>query len=162
MCRALCGPTCRGWWRIPAILSTCPALTSRRRGPMVPNGPRRDVIAGLRLTLVDVVRVARAGARVRLDPTGLERAQAAHALITHLAESGAPLYGITTGSGANRTIRIPPEELGVFQVHLITSHCVGVGPPLPADVVRALMLVRAWHRRGRDGSRPRRGTAARG
>jgi histidine ammonia-lyase len=110
---------------------------------MVPNGPHPEVIAGQRLTLPDVVRVARAGARVRLNPNGLERARASHALITHLAESGAPLYGITTGSGANRTIRIPPEELGAFQIHLITSHCVGVGPPLPADVVRALMLVRA-------------------
>jgi histidine ammonia-lyase len=108
---------------------------------MASNGPRAEVIAGQHLTLADVVRVARAGVRVRLDPAGLERAQAAHALISRLAQSGVPLYRVTTGSGANRTIRIPPEELGAFQIHLITSHCVGVGPPLPADVVRGLMLV---------------------
>jgi histidine ammonia-lyase len=99
------------------------------------------VIAGQHLALADVVRVARTGASVRLDPDGLERARAAHALIMRLAESGAPLYGGTTGSGANRTIRIPPEEFGAFQVHLITSQCVGVGPPLPADVTRAAYKV---------------------
>jgi hypothetical protein len=39
---------------------------------MARDGPRRDVIAGRRLTLADVVRVARAGATVRLDPAGLD------------------------------------------------------------------------------------------
>jgi len=105
--------------------------------------PPAVVLAGRGLTIDDVSRVAHSAAPVRLDPAALERAGAAHAVILDLVARDVPLYGVTTGSGANRGVRIAPEEIAAFQMHLVTSHCVGVGPPLPTPVVRALLLIRA-------------------
>src|SRR5262249_14599247 len=40
-------------------------------------------------------------------------------------------------------VRIPREDLDRLQRNVIRSHCTGVGDPLPRDVVRAMMLIRA-------------------
>jgi len=40
-------------------------------------------------------------------------------------------------------VRIAPDRLEQLQVNLIRSHAAGVGAPLPRDVVRAAMLLRA-------------------
>ncbi len=110
-----------------------------RRG----GAPSREVVIGRPLTVEDVLRVARHAAPVRIDAAALQRARAANAVVRRLAKQGAPIYGVTTGSGANQGVRIPRAQSSTFQLHLITSHCVGVGPPLPTDVVRALLLIRA-------------------
>ena len=56
---------------------------------------------------------------------------------------GETIYGINTGFGKLANVRIPADQLDQLQVNLIRSHAAGVGEPLPADVVRAAMLLRA-------------------
>ena len=52
------------------------------------------------------------------------------------------VYGLTTGVGALKNVRIPPAESRQLQRNLLMSHAVGVGPALPEELVRAGMLVR--------------------
>ena len=52
------------------------------------------------------------------------------------------VYGVTTGFGLLATTRIPLDQVRKLQLNLIRSHAVGVGEPLPRDVVRAAMLLR--------------------
>ena len=52
------------------------------------------------------------------------------------------VYGLTTGVGALKNVRIPPSDARQLQRNLLMSHAVGVGPPLPEELVRAGMLVR--------------------
>src|SRR5207245_3913731 len=52
------------------------------------------------------------------------------------------VYGLTTGGGALKNVRIPPQDTRQLQRNLFMSHAVGVGPPLPEELVRAGMLVR--------------------
>ena len=52
------------------------------------------------------------------------------------------VYGVTTGFGQLATTRIPIDQVRQLQLNLIRSHAVGVGEPLPRDVVRAAMLLR--------------------
>ena len=40
-------------------------------------------------------------------------------------------------------VRIPPARIRELSANLIRSHAAGVGPPLPDEVVRAMMLLRA-------------------
>src|SRR5207253_5091927 len=40
-------------------------------------------------------------------------------------------------------VRVAPDQLDRLQANLIRSHSAGVGAPLPAGVVRAVMLLRA-------------------
>jgi histidine ammonia-lyase len=58
-------------------------------------------------------------------------------------ERGATIYGINTGFGKLANVRVAPDQLHQLQVNLIRSHAAGVGALLPADVVRAAMVLRA-------------------
>lgn len=101
------------------------------------------VLDGCSLTLGDVVAVARRNIPVSVLPEARERALAARRVVEKAAASAEPVYGINTGFGKLASVRIAPEHLRQLQRNLILSHCAGVGAPLPASVVRAIMLLRA-------------------
>ncbi len=66
-----------------------------------------------------------------------------------------PIYGFNTGVGKLKDSAIPVEQIKLFQAMLINSHSAGVGEPLPEEVVRATMLLRAnAFARGCSGLRP--------
>jgi histidine ammonia-lyase len=69
---------------------------------------------------------------------------------------GAPrVYGVNTGFGALAETRIAPDRIRQLQHNLLRSHACGVGAPLPEDVVRAMMLLRAQVLAlGASGARP--------
>ena len=100
-------------------------------------------LTGDSLTIEQVVAVAREFAPVTIDPEAAGRADASRRAVEGMIETGAPVYGINTGFGRLATVRIPEEDLDQLQRNLILSHVAGVGPPLPVDVVRAMMLLRA-------------------
>ena len=54
-----------------------------------------------------------------------------------------PVYGINTGFGSLAEVKIPRDALGELQLNLLRSHAAGVGEPLPARAVRAMMALRA-------------------
>jgi histidine ammonia-lyase len=56
---------------------------------------------------------------------------------------GATVYGVTTGFGDLANVRIDPARTAQLQHNLVRSHAAGVGPPLPVEVVRAMLLLRA-------------------
>jgi histidine ammonia-lyase len=98
---------------------------------------------GRSLTIADVVCVARHGARVAVDEEAARRAQASRATIERAAAGGGAVYGLNTGFGKLASVRVPQDQLLQLQRNLILSHVAGVGAPLPVDIVRAVMLLRA-------------------
>lgn len=60
-----------------------------------------------------------------------------------LAESEKPLYGINTGFGALCNIEISKDELSKLQENLVISHACNVGPEIPGDVVKVMLLLKA-------------------
>lgn len=98
-------------------------------------------IDGRTLTCRDIVRVARSGASVRLDETARNRAQDAWELAESLTTTR-QVYGRTTGVGANRQEEVDSEAAHGHGLRLLRSHAGGVGPLLPADQVRATLVVR--------------------
>ena len=101
------------------------------------------VLTGADLTVAAVEAVARGGARAVLDVHARERMAEARAVVERLVEAGEVVYGITTGFGDLATTFIPPADARRLQENLLASHAVGVGPALPRDVVRAMLLLRA-------------------
>ena len=102
------------------------------------------VLDGRSLTIDDVVRVARIPAvRVTLDAEARRALLESRRLVDRAIESGQTIYGINTGFGKLANVRIPPDQLDQLQTNLMRSHAAGVGSPLPAPVVRAVMLLRA-------------------
>jgi histidine ammonia-lyase len=109
-------------------------------------------LTGDDLRLEDVLRVARERAPVALAPGAADRVRAARAVVEAVVEAGAPVYGVTTGVGVRKRMRLDPSELPEFNRRLILEHLVGQGDAAPADVVRAqLLLVVNGFARGTSG-----------
>ena len=101
------------------------------------------VVIGSPLTFEDVVRVAVEGAEVQL-PSDLEaRLAPALQIVEEAVTSGKTIYGVTTGFGGLSNVRIDPTEAARLQRDIVRSHATAVGTPLPSEVVRAMMLLRA-------------------
>ncbi len=94
------------------------------------------------LTITDVVAVARHGTPVRLGDRSKLAMARSRDVVDRLVERKEVVYGITTGFGKFADRVIPAESLEKLQSNLILSHSVGVGDPLPPDVVRAMMVLR--------------------
>lgn len=106
--------------------------------------PEPDVlIDGIGLACADVRRVAQDRATVRVDAAGRSRAAAAHTLVTELA-AARPVYGRTTGVGANRLVPVTAGESpdDAHGLRLLRSHAAGAGPPLDPVIARAMLVVR--------------------
>jgi len=102
------------------------------------------VLDGRSLTVADVVRVARdPSCRVQVGAAARARLVESRRLIEAAIASGQTIYGINTGFGKLANVRVAPDRLTELQANLIRSHAAGVGAPLPAPVVRAVMLLRA-------------------
>lgn len=102
------------------------------------------VLDGHSLTIDDVVRAARSPAcRVGVRPSALAALAESRARVEAALASGQTIYGINTGFGKLANVRIAPADLERLQVNLVRSHAAGVGAPLPRDVVRGLMILRA-------------------
>ena len=98
---------------------------------------------GESLGLAQVVEVARQGAPVTLAEQAKHKLLASRRLVEELVEKEAVVYGITTGFGKFADTFIDKHSIEELQRNLIVSHACGVGEPLPTEVVRAAMLLRA-------------------
>ena len=101
------------------------------------------VIGDAPLGIADLAAVAREGRRVALGEAARERLAAARAVVDQVVAEERVAYGVTTGFGQLATTHIPAAKVRELQQNLVRSHAVGVGAPLPRDVVRAAMLIRA-------------------
>lgn len=92
---------------------------------------------------IDVVRVARYGANVRIDQSAVIAMQRTAEVIDGFVQSDTPVYGVTTGFGSLASVVIPPDRTAELQMALVRSHAAGMGAELDREVVRAMMFLRA-------------------
>jgi histidine ammonia-lyase len=100
------------------------------------------VLDGRSLTLADLVAVAD-GDGVALADAARARVESARAVVDRKADGDDAVYGINTGFGSFAEVRIPNDALSALQLNLLRSHAAGVGDPLPARTVRAIITLRA-------------------
>ena len=79
---------------------------------------------------------------VALDPVVRALVADRRADLLALLDSGASAYGVTTGLGYLTTRSLAPlEQLG-SQRSILVGRASGIGPPLPAEIVRGVVLLR--------------------
>ena len=102
-------------------------------------------VSGEGLTIDDVVRVSRNGARVRLteDAGVLARVHRSREIVRRAVENGEVIYGVTTAFGGMANIHVRKEAAEALQNNIAWPHKTGVGGRLPESAVRAAMLLRA-------------------
>lgn len=112
-------------------------------------------VDGKSLTIEDVLKVARFGEKVELDPDALERIKASRAFIERKIAAKEIMYGVNTGIGELVNVILNEDQIQDFQKYLIYNHSAGIGEPCPVEHVRAAMLSRVnVHAKGYSGCRP--------
>ncbi|MEP7327491.1 MAG: histidine ammonia-lyase [Gemmatimonadota bacterium] len=102
------------------------------------------VLTGQDLTIADMTRFARGGdVPVTIAPKARDALARSRGLVEQALAKGQTIYGVNTGFGKLANVSIAADRLDQLQLNLIRSHAAGVGDPLPRDVVRAAMLLRA-------------------
>ncbi len=105
--------------------------------------PPAIIVDGDNLTIDELVSVARNRTKVKLSTSAEQKVKTAAQFVSNWIDSGEVIYGVTTGFGPLSEIVISEEKAQVLQRNLIISHAAGVGSPLPTEVVRGAMLLRA-------------------
>ena len=84
------------------------------------------------------------------------RMQASHRWVMEaIADKGQVIYGVNTGFGSLATRQIDASQARQLSRNVIVLCAVGVGRPLPEEVVRAIMVIRAnMLAKGHSGVRP--------
>lgn len=113
------------------------------------------VIDGRSLNIEDLVRVAREGEKVSLDPAALERIRVCRAMLEDKLRAHEIMYGTNTGIGEFSEVVLDDEQVKKFQRYLIYNHAAGIGEPIPVECVRAAIASRInVHAHGNSGCRP--------
>ena len=113
------------------------------------------VLDGSSLTIEQVVRIARQGEAVELDPAALERIRVCRAMLEEKLAAHEIMYGTNTGIGEFSEVVLNDEQVAQFQRYLIYNHAAGIGEPAPIETVRAAMAGRVnVHAHGNSGCRP--------
>ena len=98
---------------------------------------------GSSLTVGQLLAIADDYETVALAAAARERVQASRAVVERRAGGDEPAYGINTGFGSFAEVKISPDALETLQLNLLRSHAAGLGDPLPARTVRAIIALRA-------------------
>jgi len=102
-------------------------------------------ITGKTLSIEEVVAVAYNKATVNpLNDETKKRMEASNEWLHNAIFNDKELfYGINTGFGSHANQAIDPEKASQLSRNVILADVTGVGDPLPAEIVRAMMLIRA-------------------
>jgi histidine ammonia-lyase len=98
-------------------------------------------ITGSSLTCAEVAAVARGTAEVTVAPAAEQAARAAWQVAQEVTGQR-PVYGRTTGVGANRNVGLADADLAEHGLRLVRSHAAGAGPLLAPELGRAMLVTR--------------------
>jgi len=101
------------------------------------------MVDGESLSLEAVEQVAAGGSPVSLSPEAKPRILASRRVVEEALTKKAKVYGVTTGLGHLSEITIDAAQSAQLQNNMVRSHSAGVGEEFPAEVCRAMMLLRA-------------------
>lgn len=101
------------------------------------------VVTGLDLTAGEVVAVARELRPVAIHADARQRMRAAREVVERVIARGDEVYGLNTGVGINRRVKVDPADAATSAAALLREHRIAQGPPAPEDVVRGMMVVLA-------------------
>ncbi|KUY72507.1 histidine ammonia-lyase [Burkholderia sp. RF4-BP95] len=95
------------------------------------------------------------GARLALGRETWDRIRGAREIVDRIVERQERAYGITTGLGALCDTVLSPGKLTELSTNALKSHACGVGAPLSADGVRAILAAQIQNfAHGRSGVSP--------
>lgn len=98
------------------------------------------IVDGSSLTIDQVDRVSRHGEVVVLGDAVIQCMTQSRSRVEQVLARGDAVYGLSTGLGERKRVRVDQADIGTFNQRLIESHRVGTGAWVADEVVRATML----------------------
>jgi len=112
------------------------------------------ILDGSILTIEKLVKIARYGEVISLDPTAVERIQKCREMLEEKIQVHEIMYGVNTGIGEFSEVVLNDDQVKQFQRFLIYNHAAGIGEPAPIEHIRAAMAGRInVHSHGNSGCR---------
>ncbi len=100
-------------------------------------------IGTIGIELAELEHILQERTSIALSPAARDAVQQSHAYLRdRLKSSDEAIYGVNTGFGALHDKRINKEDLAQLQRNLVMSHACGSGDPVPADIVRAMLVLK--------------------
>lgn len=97
---------------------------------------------GYNLTLSEVCAVARHNKKVELSAKSRDAMKKSRSVVDKMLAENQVVYGVTTGFGKFKDVRIDPKDILTMQENFLRSHAAGVGPTFDEATVRAISLLR--------------------
>jgi histidine ammonia-lyase len=99
-------------------------------------------ITGNSLTPEKAKEIVDNSIKIELSPAAKNTIKRSRAVIEKWIKENEVIYGVTTGFGEFKDVKIPLKDIEKLQHNLIISHSAGVGEPLPKNIVRLMLLLR--------------------
>lgn len=80
--------------------------------------------------------------QINISPSAIKKIKRSRNVIEKWIKNDEVIYGVTTGFGEFKDVKIPQKDIEKLQHNLIISHSAGVGEPLPRNIVRMMLLLR--------------------
>ncbi|MCI0448492.1 MAG: histidine ammonia-lyase [Chlorobi bacterium] len=103
---------------------------------------KKFLLNGSNLTVKLTKEIVGNHAKIGITPSAKANIIRSRNVIEKWLKSGEVIYGVTTGFGEFKDVRIPMKDVETLQKNLIISHSAGVGEPLPKNIVRLMLLLR--------------------
>lgn len=105
--------------------------------------PTHHPIGTVGLELAELAHILNSGTPITLAPDAVAAIKRSHAYLSDkLKQSDAPIYGVNTGFGSLYDKSIAKKDLAQLQKNLVMSHACGSGDPVPAEIVRAMLVLK--------------------
>lgn len=100
------------------------------------------IITGKGLNVTNSVEAVVNNTQLQLSQIALKNSARSRRLVEGWIERDEVIYGITTGFGEFKDVKISGKELELLQRNLILSHSAGTGKFVPEYIARLMLLFR--------------------
>ena len=95
------------------------------------------------LSITLIATILKSKAKLALDDSAREKIQSCRTYLDKkIGDSGKAVYGVNTGFGSLCKVKISDDDLEQLQYNLIRSHACGVGPVIPDEICKILLLLK--------------------
>jgi histidine ammonia-lyase len=95
------------------------------------------------LSITLIATILKSKAKLALDDSARGKIQSCRSYLDKkIGDSGKAVYGVNTGFGSLCKVKISDDDLEQLQYNLIRSHACGVGPVIPDEICKILLLLK--------------------
>lgn len=103
---------------------------------------KKFLLNGSNLTVELAKNIVDSNTHIGLTTISIKNVKRSRKTIEDWIKNDEVIYGVTTGFGEFKDVKIPQRDVEKLQHNLIISHSAGVGEPLPKNIVRLMLLLR--------------------